>query len=721
MIVLLLSTSLRGVFAMKALPFFLFFIAVGCVYLKAQQSYTSTTSSNPFFSPYNTPFETPPFERIKAEHFKPAYLKGMEEQNAEIAAIISNPELPSFENTILALEQSGQLLDKVSSVFNALRGAETNDELQAIATELAPLLTQHRDNINLNESLFQRVKAVYEHRTSLPLTAEQQKLTEETYKNFVRGGANLTGNARERFRKINEELALLSLKFDENILKETNSFKLIIKEKEDLAGLPQGIIDAAAEAAKKAGLQGAWVFTLHKPSLIPFLQYAENRALREKIFTAYINRGNNNNEYDNKEIVAKIAALRVERARLLGYSTHADFVLERTMAKTPQAVYDFLKKIWTPALAVAQREAQNMQKLIESEGKNFKLQPWDWWYYAEKIRKAEYNLDENELRPYFVLENVLHGAFDVATKLYGIRFVERQDISRYVDEVKVFEVQRHDGSHVGILYTDYFPRPGKRAGAWMSSFRVQHRRGDSMVTPLIYNVGNFSRPTAEKPSLLSFEEVETLFHEFGHALHGLLSNVTYKSLAGTAVPRDFVELPSQIMEHWASEPEVLRSYAKHYRTGEPIPDSLIQKIQKSRTWNQGFATVEYLAAAFLDMDWHTLTDTIPVSTVDFENSSLSRIGLIPEIVVRYRSTYFAHIFSGGYSAGYYSYLWAEVLDSDAFEAFKEKGLFDQTTARAFLTNILEKGGTEDPMTLYIKFRGKEPSLEPLLRNRGLLE
>ncbi len=700
---------------MRTLPF-LFLVVLCCVTASAQTPGT-LVSDNPFYSEYKTPFQVPPFDLIKTEHFLPAYKKGMEDHKSEIDALINNPAQPTFDNTIFALDNSGKLLDKVGRVFGALRGANTNDDIQKIAAEITPLLAKHRDDINLNEKLFQRVKIVYDQLDKL--NAEQRKLTEETYKGFVRGGANLTGEPKERFRKINEELSMLSLKFDENILKETNAFKLVIEKKEDLAGLPQSSIEAAAEAAKKAGMEGKWVFTLHKPSMIPFLQYANNRALREKIFKGYINRGDNNNEFDNKEIVAKMAVLRVERANILGYKTHADFVLERNMAKNPAAVYDFMNKVWKPALKAANKEIAEMQKIINAEGGKFKLAPWDWWCYAEKVRKAKYDLDENELRPYFLLENVRKGAFDVATKLFGIQFIERNDIPKYVDEAQVFEVKRKDGSHVGIFYTDYFPRPGKRAGAWMSSFRTQHRIGDSMVTPIIYNVGNFSRPVGDKPSLLSYEEVETLFHEFGHGLHGLLSNVTYEGLAGTAVPRDFVELPSQIMEHWASEPEVLKSYAKHYKTGEPIPDALIEKIQKSSKFNQGFITVEYLSAAFLDMDYHTLTNTTPIVTNDFEKASLDKIGLIPEIVVRYRSSYFAHIFSGGYSAGYYSYLWAEVLDSDAFEAFKEKGIFDQATAQAFLKNILEKGGTEDPMKLYKQFRGKEPSIDALLRNRGL--
>jgi peptidyl-dipeptidase Dcp len=693
-------------------------IASICTFLfsfsHAQQQETTT---NPFFADYNTPFKTPPFQLIKLEHYMPAFLRGMEEQKREIDAIVNNTEPPTFQNTIEAVERTGALLDKVYAVFSSLRGANTSDDLQKVANEVTPLLSKHRDDINLNEKLFQRVKAVFQKRKAGHLDAEQMRLLENSYKEFVRGGANLTGEKKERFRKINEEMSMLRLKFDENVLKETNSFKLIVDRKEDLAGLPQSAIDGAADLAKKAKLDGKWVFTVQKPSMLPFLQYAENRALREKLFKGYIMRGDQGNQYDNKEIVSKIAALRVERAQLLGYKTHADFVLEMNMAKNPKSVYEFLNKIWKPALKIAKQERDEMQAMIKNEGKNFKLEAWDWWYYAERIRKAKYDLDENELRPYFLLDNVRKGAFDVASKLYGIDFVERKDIQTYSDEVTVFEVKRKDGSHVGILYTDYFPRPGKRAGAWCNSYRRQERIGNTFVTPLMYNVGNFSRPAGDAPSLLSLEEARTLFHEFGHALHGLLSNITYR---GLSVPRDFVELPSQIMENWAFEPEVLKSYARHYKTGEVIPQSLIDKIQKSGKFNQGFVTVEYLSASFLDMDWHTLNDTKPLDAVAFEKKSLGKIQLIPEIVVRYRSPYFAHVFSGGYSAGYYSYIWAEVLVEDAFEAFKEKGLFDQATATSFRKNILERGGSEDAMTMYVRFRGKKPTIEPLLKKRGLL-
>jgi peptidyl-dipeptidase Dcp len=686
----------------------------------SQQQNSTMNMPNPFFEEFNTPFQTPPFDLIKLEHYMPAFRKGMEVQKQEVDTITQSPKSPSFENTIEALEHSGKLLTKVSNVFSSQRGANTNDEIQKIAADITPVLSKHRDDINLNEQLFLRVKEVYGQKDKLTLTTEQAKLLDDTYKEFMRGGANLAADKKDRFRKINEELSMLSLKFDENVLKETNAFKMVVENKEDLAGLPNAVIDAAAELAKKSNLGGKWMFTVQKPSMIPFLQYANNRSLREKLYRGYTSRGDHNNEFDNKTILSKIAALRLERANLLGYKTHADFVLEQSMAKNPAAVYELVRKLWEPALKVATKERNDMQAMINKEGGTFRLESWDWWYYAEKVRKERFDLDENELRPYFQVDNVRKGAFDVAGKLYGIQFVERTDIPKYLDEVKVFEVKRTDGTHVGILYTDYYPRPGKRAGAWMSYFRKQERIDGQMITPIVYNVGNFSRPTGDKPALLSFEEVETMFHEFGHALHGLLSNCTYAGLSGTSVPRDFVELPSQIMENWASEPEVLRSYARHYKTGDPIPQTLIDKIKKSGTFNQGFATVEYLAASFLDMDWHTLRTQELQEANSFEKKSLDAIGLIPEIVSRYRSPYFSHIFSGGYSSGYYSYIWAEVLDADAFQVFKEKGLFDPATAKSFRENILEKGGTDEAMKLYEKFRGRKPSIEPLLKKRGLM-
>ncbi|HAB54572.1 MAG TPA: peptidase M3 [Ignavibacteriales bacterium] len=674
---------------------------------------------NSFFKEWSTPFQTPPFEEIKLEHYLPAFEEGIKLQKAEVDKIINNTEKPTFENTIEAMEKSGKLLTKVSSVFYNLNSANTNDEMQKIAKTVAPMLSKHNDDINLNEKLFAKVKSIYNEKDGLNLTTEQNKVSKDYYDGFIRGGANLTNEQKEKFRKLNEELSLLSLKFGENLLKETNAVGLIIDDKNDLLGLPESVMQAAFELGKAKGHEGKWVFTLQKPSFIPFLQYSEKRNLREKIFKAYINRSNNNNDFDNKKILSSIAALRVERANLLGYKTHADYILEKNMAKNSQIVYEFLTDLWKPALKRAKMEIDDMQKIIYNEGNNFKLEAWDWWYYAEKVKKEKYDLDEEMLRPYFKLENVLQGVFDVASKLYGIQFVERNDIPMYHPDVKVIEVKETTGNHIAILFTDYFPRDSKRSGAWMNSFRKQSNIGNNFITPIIGNVGNFSKPTSDKPSLLSLDEVETLFHEFGHALHGILSNSVYPSVSGTSVPRDFVELCSQIMENWALAPEVLKMYAKHYQTNEPMPDDMIKKIENSKLFNQGFETVEYLAASFLDMDWHTLINAKEKDAINFEKESLSKIGLIPEIESRYQSTNFQHIFSGGYSSGYYSYIWAAVLDADAFEAFEENGLFDQATALSFRKNILEKGGSEDPMELYKRFRGREPKVDALLKRRGL--
>ena len=679
----------------------------------------SVQEENPLFSEFNTPFQVPPFDKIMEEHYMPAFKEGMKQQQKEIEAIVLNPETPTFGNTFEAMESSGALLRKVSNVFGVLNGSMTNEKMQKIAKEIAPLRSKHWDDILLNEKLFQRIKEVYGKKDKMNLTEEQQILLEKYYKDFVRSGAILDEEKKAKLREINQELSLLSVQFGENILKENNRFELIIDKEEDLAGLPQSVITGAVEAAVERGKEDKWVFTLHKPSMIPFLQYSEKRKLREEIFTAYISRGNNNDELDNKTILSRIAALRVEKANLLGYKTHADFVLENNMAKKPENVYDFLDQLWKPALKMAKAEAKELQEMIHKEGKDFALQPWDWWYYVEKLKKAKYDLDEEMLRPYFKMESVRNGAFFVAQKLYGIQFIENTDIPRYHEDVRVFEVKEADGSHIGILYTDYFPRASKRGGAWMNSFRKQSKQGGKEIHPVITNNGNFSKPTGDKPALLSSGEVSTLFHEFGHALHGLLSDCTYNRLSGTSVPRDFVELPSQIMENWAFEPEVLKMYSKHYKTNEVIPQELIDKLKKSSHFNQGFATVEYLAASFLDMDWHTLEESEELNPEKFETESMNKIGLIPEIVVRYKSPYFGHIFSGGYSSGYYSYIWAEVLDADAFEAFKETSLFDRKTALAFRKNILERGGTEDPMMLYKQFRGAEPKVDPLLKRRGL--
>ncbi len=695
--------------------FFSFLSFILCTAMITAQ--TPATTDNPFYTEFDTPFGTPPFDKIKNEHFMPGFKMGMEMQQKEVHEIAADTLPATFFNTVEKLDRTGDMLGRVSAVFYSLQSANTNDEIQSIANEVTPLLSKHQDDIFLNEQLFARIKAVYENRSATGLNPEQLKLLEDYYAMFVRGGASLSPEKKERFRAINQELSVLQLKFDENVLKETNNFTLVVDKKKDLAGLPKAVVDAAAEAADAAGMKGKWLFTVKKPSMLPFLQYAKNRTLREKLYKAYYNRGDNNNEYDNKINAATIAALRVERANLLGFKTYADFSLERTMAKTPHNVYDLLNKLWTPALKNAKKEVAEMQKIVKKEGGTFTIQPWDWWYYAEKVRKQKYDLDENELRPYFLMENVRKGVFDLATKLYGIRFVERKDITTYSDEVTVFEVLEKDGSHIGLLYTDYFPRPGKQAGAWCGGFRSQEIRDGKMIAPLVTNVGNFSRPTADQPSLLSMDEVETLFHEFGHALNALFSNVTYK---GLSTPGDIIELPSQIMENWAFHPEVMKTYASHYKTGKVMPQKLIDKIQQSDKFNQGFATVEYLAACFLDMNWHTLTSTTPVETNAFENQSLQKIGLIPEIISRYRSTYFLHIFSSSYYAtGYYYYIWAEVLDADAFEAFKENGLYDQETAKKFRAFILARLQADDAMTQYERFRGKKPAIEPLLKRRGL--
>ncbi|HPN33402.1 MAG TPA: M3 family metallopeptidase [bacterium] len=693
-------------------------IAIAILCLTFCQS-VAAAQENPLLKEFKTPFGVPPFSKIKNEHYLPAIKEGIRLHQQEIAAIVNNPQPPTFANTIDALELSGRVLTRVTNVFDNMTSALTSEALQKIAEEASPLRSSHGDDIRLNAKLFQRIKAVYEQKESLGLTAEQEMVLTRYYREFVRGGANLEGAQQEQLRAINQELALLTLKFGDHVLKETNDYSLVISRPDDLAGLPPAMVAAAAEAAEERGHSGKWVFTLQAPSIFPFLQYADNRPLRRQIYEAYIRRGDNDNEYDNKKILSKIAALRVRKANLLGYPSHADFVLEENMAKKPENVYALLDQLWRPAKERSRREVADMQAIIDREKGGFQLQPWDWWYYAEKVKREKYALDEEALRPYFKLENVRSGVFSVAQKLWGITFTERKDIPVYHPDVRAFEVKEADGRHIGLLFVDYFPRASKRGGAWMSEYRGQQKLGGRQ-TPVIVNVGNFSKPTADRPALLSLEEVETMFHEFGHALHGLLSDCTYPMIAGTSVARDFVELPSQIMENWAFEPQVLRSYAKHYQSGAAMPDELIAKIEQSGQFNQGFATVEYLAASYLDMDWHTLREPIEHDATLFEQQSLARIGLIPEIASRYRSPYFRHIFSGGYSSGYYAYIWAEVLDADAFQAFKENGLFDQTYAAAFRKHILGAGGSEEAMTLYKRFRGREPNIEPLLKKRGLM-
>lgn len=675
---------------------------------------------NPFFSEFKTPYQVPDFQKIKLEHYLPAYQEAIKQHDAEIAAIVNNKAKPTFENTIVALDNSGEMLGRVGSTFGNVMGTDGDKAMRDLAKQITPLTSKHYDDINFNEGLFKRVEAVYNNKKiTSKLTTEQKMLLENTYKGFKRSGAGLPADKIARLRQINGELSMLSLKFGDNNLAETNNFKLVLENPADLKGLPQSVVDAAALEAKKANLEGKWVFTLQKPSMIPFLQYSEKRDLRERLYKGYLNRGNNYNENDNKEVIKKILTLSKERANILGFETTADYILDDRMAKTPANVYNLLKQVWTPALAVAKRELADMQELAKSEGMNETLQSWDWWYYAEKVRKAKYDLDEEQLRPYFKLDNVREGVFYVANKLYGLEFKKITNIPvPNQEQTEAFEVTEK-GKHVGILYMDYHPRATKRVGAWCTSFRRQSNVDGKYITPVVSIVCNFSAPTADAPALLNADEVGTLFHEFGHGLHNLLSNVHYRGVAATQVKRDFVELPSQIMEHWAFEPEVLKMYAKHYKTGEVIPAQLIEKLDKSGKFNQGFTTVEYVAAATLDLDYYSQKDFSNLDINEFEKQSMANLGIIPQIAPRYRTTYFSHIWGGGYSAGYYSYMWAEVLDADAFEAFAEKGIFDQATAKSFRDNILSKGGSDEAMTLYKRFRGAEPNIQPLLKNRGL--
>jgi len=688
----------------------------GVLNMNAQTA--SSPSDNPFFRAWTGQFGMPPFAEIRNEHFLPALERGIGEARKEVAAVAENTEPATFANTIEALDNTGELLDKVQGVFSNLAGAETNDTIEAVSRKVAPMMAALRDDRVLNPKLFARVKAVWEKRNSSGLDAEQIRLTDETYKEFVRGGANLDDKGKARLRAINSELSTLSVRFSQNLLKETNAYKLVIDKKEDLSGLPEGVVAAAADAAKRANLPGKWLFTLHAPSIWPFLTYADNRELRRQILTAYTLRCNNNNEQDNKQVLYRIAALRAEKSRLLGYQTFAHLTLEERMAKEPSKVYDLLNQLWKPALKLAGKEKADMQALIEASGGKFKLEAWDWRYYAEKVKAARYALNEDEVREYLSLDNVLQGAYMVANKLYGLTVTERTDLPKYHPEVRTFEVKDADGTHLGIFMSDYHPRPGKRVGAWSSRYRGQRIKNGKDIRPIVVNVCNFSRPAAGKPALLTMEEVETLFHEFGHGLHSLLAKVRYQGLSGT--PRDFVELPSQIMENWATEPSVLSTFAKHYQTGKPIPRELLAKIDRAGKFNQGFATVEYLAASLLDMEWHTITSEPAKDSEGFEKAALDKIGLMPEIPSRYRSTYFQHIFASGYAAGYYSYIWSEVLDSDAYQAFKEKGdVFDPNLARAFRTKVLERGGSADAMQMYKDFRGREPSVAPLIEKRGL--
>lgn len=677
-------------------------------------------TDNPFFQSYENEFGAPPFDKIKTEHYMPAFTEGMKQHQAEIDSIANNPEAPTFANTIEKMDFSGELLKKVSSAFFNVQSADTNDDLDSIAKEITPELTAHNDNIYLNDKLFQRVKTLYDNRTNLGLTAEQNRLLEKYYKNFIRSGAALNETQKAGLREINKELSSAELNFAQNVLAETNAYQKFVTSKDELKGLPEGVIQAAAEGAKEAGKEGQWLFTTQKSSFIPVLQYGENRELRKELLMAYTTRCNHDNANDNKKLINTIMKLRVKKAQLLGFESPAAFILDNTMAKTPEAVYSFLQTVWTPAVAKAKVEAAELQKMMDAEKKGEKLEAWDWWYYTEKLRKEKFDLNEEELKPYFKLENVREGVFGLGGKLFGLKFEKITGMPVYNKDVETFKVLDADGSLIGILYTDYFPRAGKASGAWMNNISEQYIKDGVNHRPIIVNVGNFTKPTSDKPSLLTMDEVETMFHEFGHALHGLLAQSTYPGLSGTNVVRDFVELPSQIMENWCWEPEVMKTYAKHYKTGELMPQALMDKIQKAGTFNQGFINTELLAASLLDMDYHTLKDTAAFDVNQFEANTMKRIGMIPEIIVRYRSPYFKHIFEGGYSAGYYSYTWAAVLDADAYQAFKETGdIFNQKVATAFRKNILEKGDSDEPMKLYKTFRGADPNPDALLIKRGL--
>ena len=688
---------------------------------------------NPFFAEWNTPYNIPAFEKIKPEHYMPAFEEGMKQQKAEIDAIVNNSEAPTFENTIEALEQSGALLNEVSAVFFNLSECISSDEMKKIAEEATPLVSAHGDDIMLNAKLFERVKAVYDQRETLGLKGEQLRLTEETYKNFVRNGANIPADKQDRFREINSLLASLTLRFGDNVLEATNAASLTLTEEEvKELGLTDDQLAAAKEAADAdTSCKAPYKFTLNMPSWEPFMQNCTDRALRQQMWEYYANRCTPGSKTDNSAIVDSIVNLRLERAQILGFKSHAAYTLDDCLAKTPEAVYNCLMELWTPALKKAKQERDEYQKMLAADYRdkavaakcniqNSKLEPWDWRYYCEKLRKERYALNDEEIRPYFSLDNVREGAFTVANKLYGITFRENNKLPKYHPEAISYEVL-DGGKVIAILYMDFFPRESKRSGAWMTNFREQYVDKDgNNVIPIIQMVCNFTKPTKDKPSLLNFDQSETLFHEFGHCLHGMLSQCHYRSLSGTNVPRDFVEMPSQVMENWCRHPQVMKEYARHYKTGEAIPDSLIAKIEAAGTYGQGFINTELLAASLLDMDYHSITQPTKIVLPTFEDQAMAKIGLIPEIISRYKTLYFQHIFSGGYSAGYYSYTWTAILDADAFEAFRESGdLYNPELAKKF-RYLLSHGNTIDPMKMYVDFRGKQPSVEPLKRNRGLI-
>ena len=679
-------------------------------------------NENPLLVEQNTPFGVPAFDKVKIEHYLPAFEKAIAANQAEIDAIVNNPDAPTFANTIEALDRSGELLDRVVGVFFNVIEADGNDDMNAIAEQVSPMLSALSDGIILNDALFQRVKTVYEQRETLGLNDEQMRLLEETFKSFANNGANLPEDKKARLKEINQELGLLSLQFGNNVVAETNAYQLFITDETELKGLPESAKAAAKEEATAAGRPEAWLFTPKRTSFTPVLQYCENRELRKELLMAYTTRGNHDNEYDNKDVIVKTMQLRVEKAQLFGYDNPADYILADCMAKNAKTVDAFLESVWEPSLKAAKREAEELQKLMNKDLPGEKLQPWDWWYYAEKLRVEKYALNEEELKPYFELSNVRKGALLLANKLFGLNFEPLEGMPVYNPEVEVFKVTYADGSLVGILYTDYFPRAGKRPGAWMNNICNQYVDANGVDhRPVIINVGNFNKPTQGNPSLLSMDDVSTLFHEFGHALHGLMSKATYKSLAGTNTPRDFVELPSQFMENYCYHPDIMKTYAFHYQTGEVMPDELIAKINNAGKFNQGFVQTELLSAAILDMDYHKLNTTDAFDVNAFEEASMKKMHMIPEIITRYRSTFYNHIFTTGYAAGYYSYTWAAVLDADAFAAFAETGdILNPEQAKKF-ARLLEQGGTRDAALLYQEFRGKDADPKHLLKRSGFID
>lgn len=680
------------------------------------------TRQNPFMVPYYTPFEIPPFDKIQYGDYMPAIEKGIEIQRKEIEAIANNPATPTFDNTILAMEKSGELLQRVMLVFSSLDETDNNSEMQAISEKAYPMASMASDEISMNDKLFQRVKYLYDNRDKLGLDGPQKRAVELSYKDFTRNGALLSPEKKEELKALNTRLTDLYLKFNRNLLAATNEFEIVVDNEADLAGLPAGIIATAASEAAGRGKEGKWVFTLHAPSRLPVLKYADNRNLRKQMYEGYMNLASTGKN-DNRPVIGDIVKTRAKKAHLLGFKDYASYMTDNVMAKTPQAATDLLMKIWEPATQRVKEEVAEMQAYVDASKGGFEIAPWDYYYYSEKVRQQKFDLDENEVSAYFPLENVRKGIFTLAERLYGVTFTEMPDAPKYNPEVKVYEVKDLDGNHVAVFMTDYFPRPSKRQGAWMSEFKGAWEDPDgTSARPIIYNVGNFTRPTADTPALLTLDEVETMFHEFGHGLHGMLTRAKLRSQAGTNVDRDFVELPSQITEHWALEPELLKEFAHHYKTGEVIPDELINKLQAASTHNQGFITTELAGASLLDLEWgqYNPADDEVVDVDLFEKKVAEKLNMPSLVAYRYRSPYFKHIFgSDGYASGYYTYLWAEVLDTDGFELFAEKGIFDPETARSFKENILEMGGSEDPMELFVRFRGHEPSVDALLRNRGL--